>query len=163
MPLMFFVVFNLFCSAGVRDLLVRLMARRRVREITALLFVLAAALPQVLMLTGFQSHIRQFFTKDSSLLWPWTAAGRLAQGEFSWLAAGVLVTWTAASFVFGRWQFERGLNFDYGEAAAQGATAGRKASRLEWFYRLPSALLPGPLGALIEKELRFLGRSPRFR
>jgi ABC-2 type transport system permease protein len=161
--LIFFVAFNLFCSAGVRDLLVRLMARRRVREIMALLFVLAAALPQVLIFAGFQSHIRQFFSSDPSPLWPWTAAGRLAQGEFTWLAAGVLLTWTAASYAFGRWQFERGLNFDYGEAAAQGTSASRKASRLEWFYRLPSALLPDPLGALIEKELRFLSRSARFR
>ncbi|HEY6390003.1 MAG TPA: hypothetical protein VIX89_01925 [Bryobacteraceae bacterium] len=161
--LIFFVAFNLFCSAGVRDLLVRLMARRRIREITALLFVLAAALPQVLMLAGFQKHIRLFFTKDPSPFWPWTAAGRLAQGEFSWIAAGVLLAWTAASYVFGRWQFERGLNFDYGAAASQGASSGAKTSRLEWFYRLPSALLPDPLGALIEKELRFLSRSARFR
>jgi len=161
--LIFFVAFNLFCSAGVRDLLVRLMARRRIREITALLFVLAAALPQVLMLAGFQKHIRQFFTRDPSPFWPWTAAGRLAEGEFTWLAAGVLLTWTAASYVFGRWQFERGLNFDYGEAASKGLSAGHKASRLEWFYRLPSTLLPDPLGALIEKELRFLSRSARFR
>src|SRR5260221_3338081 len=93
--LIFFVAFNLFCSAGVRDLLVRLMARRRVRELTALLFVLAAALPQVLMLAGFQSHIRQFFARDSSPLWPWTAAGRLAPGEFTWLAAAVLAALTA--------------------------------------------------------------------
>ncbi len=161
--LIFFAAFNLFCSAGVRDLLVRLMARRRVREMTALLFVLAAALPQVLMLAGFQSHIRQFFSKDPSPFLPWTAAGRLAQGEFTWIAAGVLLAWTAASYVFGRWQFERGLNFDYGEAAAQGASAGRKTSRLEWFYQLPNAALPDPLGALIEKELRFLSRTARFR
>jgi ABC-2 type transport system permease protein len=163
LTLILFVAFNLFCSAGVRDLLVRLMARRRVREITALLFVLAAALPQVLVFAGFQSHMRGFFTRESSPFWPWTAAGRLAQGEFSWIAAGVLLTWTAVSYVFGRWQFERGLNFDYGEAAAQGASGGLKPSRLEWFYRLPSALLPDPLGALIEKELRFLSRSARFR
>ncbi len=161
--LAFFVAFNLFCSAGIRDLLVRLMARRRIREIMALLFVLAAALPQVLMFAGFQSNFRQFFTKVPSPLWPWTAAGRLAQGEFSWVAAAVLLTWTAASYAFGRWQFERGLSFDYGEAAAQGTSATRKTSRLEWFYRLPSVLLPDPLGALIEKELRFLSRSARFR
>src|ERR1700733_6613049 len=32
--LFFFVAFNLLCSAGVRDLLVRVLARKRVREIT---------------------------------------------------------------------------------------------------------------------------------
>ena len=38
--LLVFVILNLFCSAGVRDLLVRLLARKRVREIVALLVVL---------------------------------------------------------------------------------------------------------------------------
>jgi ABC-2 type transport system permease protein len=44
-----------------------------------------------------------------------------------------------------------------------GSSAGRKAGRMEWLYRLPSALVPDPLAALIEKELRFLSRAPRFR
>jgi len=34
---------------------------------------------------------------------------------------------------------------------------------LEWLYRLPNAVLRDPLAALIEKELRFLSRAPRFR
>jgi ABC-2 type transport system permease protein len=34
---------------------------------------------------------------------------------------------------------------------------------MDWFYRWPSLLLRDPLGALIEKEFRFLVRSPRFR
>jgi ABC-2 type transport system permease protein len=34
---------------------------------------------------------------------------------------------------------------------------------MEWLYRLPSAVVPDPLAALIEKELRFLSRAPRFR
>lgn len=34
---------------------------------------------------------------------------------------------------------------------------------VEKFYRLPSAVLPDPLGILVEKELRFLSRSARFR
>jgi ABC-2 type transport system permease protein len=162
LSLMLFVAFNLFCSAGVRDLLVRLMARRRVREFTALVFVLAAALPQVLVFSGYHSRLRGFVIGTSSPFLPWNAAGQLAQGNFSWTAAGVLLAWTAASFVFGRWQFERGLNFDYGEAASKGASSARKASPLEWFYRLPR-VLPDPLGILIEKELRFLSRSARFR
>ncbi len=57
--LLVFVVFNLFCSAGVRDLLVRLLARKRIREIVALLVVLLAALPQLLVFAGFQNRIRK--------------------------------------------------------------------------------------------------------
>jgi ABC-2 type transport system permease protein len=36
-------------------------------------------------------------------------------------------------------------------------------SRLEWWYQLPNAVLRDPLAGLIEKELRFLSRAPRFR
>jgi ABC-2 type transport system permease protein len=161
--LVFFVSFNLLCSAGVRDLLVRLLARKRVREITTLMFVLAAALPQLMLLGGFQRQLRRAFASEASPYWFWTAAARLAQGEFSWANAGVVFGWTAVAYIFGRWQFERGLTFDFGEATAKSAPRGRTASRLDWFYQLPSAILPDPLAALVEKELRFLSRAPRFR
>ncbi len=158
--LLVFVTFNLFCSAGVRDLLVRLLARKRIREIVALMLVLLAALPQLLVFAGFQNRIRMLFNSQPSAFWPWTATARLAQGEASLEHLGVLLIWTAAAYLFGRWQFERSLAVDVPERAA---SMGRKASRVEWIYRLPSALAPDPLAALIEKELRFLSRAPRFR
>jgi ABC-2 type transport system permease protein len=163
LTLVFFVAFNLLCSAGVRDLMVRLLARKRVREITTVLFVLAAALPQLMLRGGFPSQFRRVFAAEASPYWLWTATARLAQGEFSWTNAAVVLAWTAGAYFFGRWQFERGLAFDFGAAAAQSAPRGRTASRLDWFYRLPNAILPDPLAALIEKELRFLSRTPRFR
>ncbi len=159
--LIVFVVFNLFCSAGVRDLLLRLMARKRIREIAALLLVLLAALPQLLVFAGFQSRIRALFAGKPAPFWPWTAAANLAQGNASFQSVGILLAWTAAAYVFGRWQFERSLVLD--SSISTSASDGRKAGRLEWFYRLPAAIVPDPLAALIEKELRFLSRAPRFR
>ena len=158
-----FALFNLFCSAGVRDLLVRLLGRRRVREIVVFLFVIAAALPQFVILTGSHSWIKKFFAGEPSELWPWTAAARLSQGNRSWISVAALAAWTLAAYLFGRWQFERNLKFDIGEAAAKGGPSARSASRLEWWYRLPSTILRDPLGALVEKEFRFLSRAPRFR
>jgi ABC-2 type transport system permease protein len=158
-----FVAFNLFCSAGVRDLLVRLLARKRVREITALFFVLAAALPQLLVFAGFQNRIKSLFGGAPASFWPWTATARLALGEVSFANAGALLAWTAAAYLFGRWQFHRSLGFDAGEAKAAGTFQRRKASRIEWLYRLPGVLLRDPLAALVEKELRFLSRTSRFR
>ncbi len=163
LSLLFFVALNLLCSAGVRDLLIRLLARRRVREITAFLLVLAAALPQLLVFAGVHNRIKQLFAGEPGAFWPWTATARLAQGEFSLASAGVLLAWTLAAYFFGRWQFERGLRFDFADTAGKTAPSSRKASRLEWFYQLPNAVLPDPLGGLIEKELRFLTRTPRFR
>jgi ABC-2 type transport system permease protein len=158
-----FVIFNLFCSTGIRDLLARLLAHKRIREIVIFLVVLGAALPQLMLFRGSQARVRQFFGGEPSALFPWTATARLALGEFSWLNVGVLLGWTLAAYLFGRSQFERGLRFDAAEASARGSSAMRRPSRLEWWYQLPNALLPDPLGALIEKELRFLSRAPRFR
>jgi ABC-2 type transport system permease protein len=158
--LLLFVIFNLFCSAGVRDLLVRLMARKRIREIVALFVVLLATLPQLLVFAGFQNRIRRLITGEPAAFWPWAATAHLAEGQASPENVGVLLAWTAAAYLFGRWQFERSLAVDVAERAG---ASGRKASRIEWLYRLPSALVPDPLAALIEKELRFLSRAPRFR
>jgi ABC-2 type transport system permease protein len=158
-----FVVFNLFCSTGVRDLLARLLAHKRVREIVVFLFVIAAALPQLMLFRGSQGRMRHFFGGEPSAFLPWTATARLALGQFSWMNLGVMLAWTLAAYVFGRTQFERSLRFDAAEASARGSSFRRRVSRLEWLYQLPNAILRDPLAALIEKELRFLSRAPRFR
>jgi ABC-2 type transport system permease protein len=163
LSLALFVVFNLLCSTGIRDLLVRLLAHKRARELVVFLFVMAAALPQLMLFRGSQSRMRQFFGGEPSAVFPWTATARLALGEFSWLSVGVMLAWTLAAYVFGRTQFERALRFDAAEAGAKGSASKRRVSRLEWWYQLPNALLRDPLAALIEKELRFLSRAPRFR
>jgi ABC-2 type transport system permease protein len=158
-----FLLFNLFCSTGIRDLLVRLLAHKRVREIIVFLVVISAALPQLILFRSSQTRMREFLNGEPSAILPWTATARLALGEFSWLSLGVMLAWTLAAFVFGRTQFERGLRFDASEASARGSSSKRRVSRLEWWYQLPNALLRDPLAALIEKELRFLSRAPRFR
>ena len=158
-----FVLFNLFCSTGVRDLLVRLLAHKRAREIVVFIFVIAAALPQLIFFRGSPTRMRQFFGGEPSALFPWTATARLALGEFSWKSLSVILAWTLAAYAFGRIQFERGLEFDAAEASARGTSTKRRVSRLEWWYQLPNAVLRDPLAALIEKELRFLSRAPRFR
>lgn len=158
-----FVLFNLFCSTGIRDLLVRLLAHKRIREIIVFLLVIAAALPRLLFMHGPNGRMRQFFNAEPSVVLPWTASARLALGEFSWLSVGVLLAWTLAAYIFGRVQFEHSLRFDAAEASARGSANARRVSRLEWFYQMPNLLLPDPLAALIEKELRFLSRAPRFR
>src|ERR1051325_11135856 len=68
-PLSFvpFVVFNLFLSAGLRDLLVRILARKRVRELAVLLMVLCASLPQLLLSRAdsrMGARLRLIFSHD---------------------------------------------------------------------------------------------------
>lgn len=159
----FFIAFNLFTGAGVRSVLDRLMSYKRVREGLVFLVVLAAALPQLLAGAGLPQQAVRFFSEPSRVLWPWTAAARLALGVEPGLAALALAGWTAVALFFGRRQFYRGLVFDFAERAAADRVSGTSLPWSEAFYRLPGAIFRDPLAALIEKELRSLVRTPRFR
>src|SRR5207244_1025489 len=95
--------------------------------------------------------------------WPWTAAGQFMTGTSPLRSAAVLLLWIAAAGAFSRWQFSRTLHFDAAAAGAGSSRESRVTKVLDWLYSRPGALFRDPLGALIEKELRFLSRAPRFR
>ncbi|MCC6294955.1 MAG: hypothetical protein IT164_20050 [Bryobacterales bacterium] len=159
-----FAAMNLFVSVGLRDLLGRLLSGRRSRELGVLLIILIAGLPQVLLLHGAPGRLARFLEYTALGIWPWAAAGQLAAGRLSAGAVAVLAFWTAAAYAFGRWQFERGFRRE--DAPGQAQTAGAEPATEPWserLYRLPGLFLPDPLGVLVEKELRFLSRAPRFR
>lgn len=156
-----YALLNLLLAAGLRNLLERLVARKRVQEVLVFLLVLGAALPQVIAMTGAPAFLGELMERSPSRLWPWTAAARLALGEVAAADWAVLIAWTLAAYFFGRWQFSRSLRFDAGAAAARpAASSSAWTSRL---YRLPERFLPDPLAALVGKELRSLFRTPRFR
>lgn len=163
--LVVYATFNVLLASGLRSLLERLLSRRRVREVVVLLLVLGTALPR--MLFALRVRPRNFgalnvITHAGAL--PWTAVAQTILGHKEVASLLVLVIWTLAAGVFGRWQFERSLRFDI--IAAQATPAGnrpRVESWMENFYRLPSRVLADPLAALVEKELRSLVRTPRFR
>lgn len=162
-----FIVFNLMVSAGLRDLIARLLARRRIREIVFLALVLIAALPQ-LVLIGLQNpenrdRIRFVLEGAPIQFLPWNATATLAQGNFSALALLSLPAWVALAYWFAWSQFRRTLRFDSQAAAASRATPRTSDRWNEHLFRLPSRFFPDPLAALIEKEFRFLTRAPRFR
>ncbi len=158
-----FAAFNLFLSAGLRDLLRRLLARRRVRELVIFLLVLLAALPQFLVLKGVPAPIKRMAGSDWFGIAPWTAASDVALNSRSAIAWAALAAWTLAAWCFGRWQFARSLRFDEREAGAAPASAAQSRWRLDRMLGWPSLIFPDPLGALVEKEIRFLVRAPRFR
>ncbi len=156
------VLFNLFLAAGLRNLLSRLMARRGARELVLFGLVILMALPQLMVVAGVPEPVEQFFRRMATNWWPWQVAARLLFGKFEAATALAMLGWTASAYFFGRNQFERGFRFD--EEAAR-ATPG-VAAKVRWFdrlYRLPGLFLPDPVGAIVEKELRFLSRAPRFR
>jgi ABC-2 type transport system permease protein len=159
-----FVLFNLFLAVGLRDLVARILAHKRIREIAFLLLVICAGLPQLLMLRGpvGGKSIRAFLG-DSWTGWPWSATANLIAQHSIQQALLILFAWALAAAVFGYWQFTASLTFDAQAASASGIPSTRREGLIEKFFRLPTLLFRDPLAALIEKEIRFLVRSPRFR
>jgi ABC-2 type transport system permease protein len=162
-----FAAFNLLLGVGLRDTISRILARRRIREAAFFLLILCAALPQILFTRarGFQGRLRALITRESWGGWPWTATSDFLQGQFRSLA--IIAAWLAVAGLFSYWQFRRTVFFDVDAASARSssrsAVSGLVEQFIERFFRLPSMLLGDPLGALVEKEVRFLTRSPRFR
>lgn len=161
--LLVFVAFNLFLSSGTRSLLERIFSRRKIREFGALVIAMLWVVPRLLIHFGYgKTALDRAGSSMQSVSLPWTAMADVALGDAVPLALLSLGLWTIAAAFFGRWQFERALRHD--AAAAQSAPPhARRAGAAEWFYRLPSALWRDPLAAIVEKELRSLARTPRFR
>lgn len=160
-----YMAFNLLLAVGLRDLVVRLLAHKRFREIAFLVLVLGGAMLQFLVARGSMGGgLRVLASADVLKVWPWTAAANLAQGREAAISLTYLLAWCVIGSAFGLWQFSLTLSFDAAEAGASRAPTSPTGVRpIERFYRLPSALFGDPLGALVEKELRSLARSPRFR
>ncbi|MBV8729100.1 MAG: hypothetical protein JO336_04760, partial [Acidobacteriia bacterium] len=165
LPLLLFIAFNTLLASGLRSVLERLLTRRRVREVLVFLIVLATAVPRLLIALHVGPRSLAFFDPVSQLaVLPWVAAARAVTGHSGILSWLVLALWMFAATWFGRIQFERNLRYD--AAAAQSSQAVPEARRDLWserFYRLPSRIFRDPLAVLIEKELRSLVRTPRFR
>jgi len=115
------------------------------------------------MLAASKSTFVQFFAKDPSPFGLGPPPGAWAQGEFSWTAAGVLLAWTLASYVFGRWQFERGLNFDYGAAASKGTFRPQGQQARVVLSTTECAASRSSLALSSRRNCEFLSRSARFR
>jgi len=160
-----FAAFNLLLAAGLRSLIERLLSRRGLREVLALGLMLVGVLPRLLMVTGVDTtRIRPFFPAATNSVWPWAATARFILGgrADALPSAAALMTWAALAYIFGNWQFMRSLRYDF-QAAQSTVAPARERSFTGRLYRLPALLLPDPLGAMVEKELRSLARTPRFR
>ena len=160
-----FVVFNLALGVGLRDTIARILARRRIREAAFFFLILCAALPRFLFTQGRGSRNRvlTFMTREAWPGWPWTATADVLQGHRTPQAWAILAAWLAAAGLFSYWQFRRTMLFDAQAASARSSSTSGRLGFAERFFRLPSLLMGDPLGALVEKEVRFLTRSPRFR
>jgi ABC-2 type transport system permease protein len=167
-PLLPFALLNLFLAAGIRELLTRWFAGRRFREAALALLFFLGALPQILLNSEWaRKPARRLFEAASTLPFPWTVTARLASAQPVFFDGPGALAWTLATYLFARWQFERGLRFDEEAAGASKASApGEAASRerfIDKLFRVPASVFSDPVAAMVEKDLRSLARSPRFR
>jgi ABC-2 type transport system permease protein len=140
-----FLGFNLLLASGLRSLLDRLLSRRGVRELVVLAMLMLWVAPRMAMVSGYHpAWLGSGATVLGAAIWPWGAAARASlAGGPAGLALLTLGCWMAAA----GW-FEGGA---------------RREEILERFYRFPGWLWRDPLAGLVEKELRSLARTPRFR
>ncbi len=166
-----FAAFHMLLALGLRDAIIRLLGRRRIRNIAGILFVALFTVPRLMMgpRSGGGRWLAEQFTEKADqnpFPWlPWVATAHILTGDEAWTGLAVMLGWTALAGVFALWQFKRTLQFDpeAAQSAGSGAPAGPRAGLMDRLYRLPSALLPDPVGVLLEKEMRYLLRSARFR
>jgi ABC-2 type transport system permease protein len=159
-----FILMNLLLASGARSMMERVLSRRRIREVVVLLSTMIWVLPRLMMATGSGSHWGRIGAAMQAIGLPWTAAAHAALGQDEALALVSLFAWILLAAWFGRRQFERNLRHD--TDAAQAATLHdreQRAGLVEWFYRFPSLVWRDPLAGIVEKELRSLARTPRFR
>lgn len=166
-----FALFNLLLASGTRSLLERLLARRKVRELVALLLAMMWVVPRFLMMSGVKpTWMHSAGVAMGAFGWPWSAAAHAAlplgakagTTALSWLS---LCAWVGLAGWFGRAQFERNLRYDTlaAQATPMKSVSARTLRWTERFYLVPGLLWRDPLAAIVEKELRTLVRSPRFR
>jgi ABC-2 type transport system permease protein len=159
-----YVALNLFLAVGLKDLVARILAHKRIRELAFVALLLLAGLPQLLLFRpsgggrGMRSASGEVWTG-----FPWSAASNFIHGKDPWAALAILCFWVVVAAAFGYWQFHASLSFDAQAASSSGARALRPKGLGERIFRLPSLIWRDPMAALVEKEIRFLVRSPRFR
>ncbi len=158
-----FVLFNLLLSSAMRDLLGRLMSRKYLREVIVLAIVLLSALPQVFVYIEPDPRIARFLQQAAGgFWWPWAAAAGTIAGQRTLISMLALLAWCGGAWWLARSQFERSLVVTASELRSRERAMSRFGFA-ESIYGLPSRLFRDPLAVMIEKELRSLSRSPRFR
>lgn len=156
-----FAVMNILLSAGVKSWMERFFVRARFKEVFFLIVVLVMVSPQLFLLTNTKASALLRFV-PSQVVWPWAAMGSVMLRQSLLVSALVGAAWICVALFFSRRQFEKMLAFD-GPVSARREKKAAPDSVAERLFRLPARLLPDPLAALIEKELRTLTRISRFR
>ena len=168
--LILFVAFNIFFSAGTRNLIERIFQKRWLRELSLTLMVTLTVLPQMLAYSERARSLARLAVANRIDLPYWLTpsglAARLAVGLATFADVLLLVAMVAVAGAFGYVMFAASVRLTSASTAGEQAPATRRGGLLSLLHRVVSApvhALRDPIGALVDKEVRYLWRSPRFR
>ncbi len=175
LTLLLFISFNLFLALTIRDVMLRLFRKKRLREIMVGVVVLISILPQLLARTSLGERLKPYFLVTArGIATPWFEFSSLATGSRVIWAIPLVAVWLVVMYFLAARQFARAMTLDLSTSsdssgkAQQAVTPAGAGSTLSswlfnWFVSFPSSFFRDPYAALIEKELRSLLRTPRFR
>lgn len=170
--LLLYIPFNLLLSLAIRESMLKLFRKKRLREVLMLVIVSVSVLPNLLANTSLGERLRPFYLYAANGPGtPWHEFSRLAFGPFGLLSLGAVAFWLAFAWWFAQRQFAGSLVLDFGQSeTGGGATSADAGARrndrpglVEALASFPGRFLPDPYAALIEKEVSSLLRTPRFR
>lgn len=172
LTLLLLLPFNLFLSLAIREWMLRIFKKKRLREVLVLVVVLISVLPQLLTQTSLGKRLQPFYILVSQgPVTPWREFAATALGSPTALSVLAVLAWVTLAYFFAKRQFADSMRLDFGAAESHslklGAQAPSRTSHVSGFgvrlLSLPGRLFKDPYAALIEKELRSLVRTPRFR
>jgi len=164
--LLLYIPFNVLLSVAIREFMLKLFRKNRLRELAGILLIAMSIAPTYILSNSVGRHSGGGFLRVGAVPGtPWYALANLSVSGFSWAALGVVLLWIAAAYALARWQFLRTLySDDKFEALASGAALQTAKAKGKWAsVGWPQRIASDPLAALLQKELQSLRRMPRFR
>lgn len=163
--LLLFIPLNLFLQLAVRDFVTFAFDRSRFRELLTILVISIGVLPQLALRSGLGHKLQPYFLLIARRpITPWRETASLGLGDLSLSNVLLMAFWTALSFVWARYQFQRGLvREDSFRSVAPLSASGTGRTGLPLRLAFLARLFRDPMANLLQKEFRSLVRMPRFR
>lgn len=165
--LLLYLPLNLFLSETLRGIVQRLLGRRRLKKFVVLLLVAISVLPSLIANTRLGERLQPSLLAAARFPgMPWSELSSLALGHAPFRALGVVCVWILIFYWLARREFLFLISTDQIAFQSASSFSVRKSADSGAggiFFRLPAKFFRDPLAALIEKDLRVLSRSPRFR
>lgn len=166
-----FVTLNVFISAGMRNLIERIFRKRLLREAVLVLLVTATVLPQMIFYSTEFRSVAQLAVRNKVEIPLWISppglAAAVGKGQATTPDVLIFLAMIVASALFGYFVFSGTNRMAASESAADQAPRPAAQGAFDKVFGPLTAfllrMLPDPVGALTEKEIKYLWRSPRFR